>query len=850
MQFEACPDDAIWQRWQAAGLDPTTRQALTQHLDNCVCCQQLASVLTPGGAGAEPGDAGPALDHANERRYRLRDVLAVGGMGTICRAYDTVLQRLVAIKTPRYETTSRSRFTREVQILSQLNHPAIVPVLDAGIQSDDSPYFVMPLLEGETLDRRLDPSATTVDRLALLALILPIADAVSHAHARRVLHRDIKPHNIMITKWGDAVLLDWGLAKPFGDASLDDERSDSAPPPTTGNQLTRAGQGMGTLDYSAPEQLAGGAVDERSDVYALGAVMFTILAGQSPRQATDYRHALATVSPDLAAIVLRAIAKDPEHRYPSAEAMKLDLDRFERGLLVGARHYSLQQRVVRWIRRHRIAVGALALALAVATVSGLLWSRAVDAQRQRKLAANAVAQANVERRQLAMNLLLGDVQRQYATMGRSDLLVALADKVESLIAHSSPADLDAARLRWIQSEAALIQKKLDVADHALKLADADIARLPMAHQREAYCPQAIARAQLNIARGKLTHVASTLLPCMWPIHLWTAKPSLPQRIQAWSLVADLERQTGNLPRAVELYQFAFDQASSANEVSTVDVFAIGNRLAGTLLSAGDITRAKTTALQLYRLGKRAAAAAPADRELRTALVLAQLALAKCEIRLHSPQAQTVTLDTLAAARLAVADDPNDVDRRMLLSSALSLAGRVASDAQRQALLEESTANSAAIALASPSLTNMLNYRVDLSDLASAYLEQKDASKAWQQCQLGLALLTDIAAKFPQANIATEQMNSLLVAAEVQSALHHTDEELRLIDQALAVAAKAQTGSAPFAALRLTALAMRYALHPREVDQAQWRAAIEQCRTEADCDDAELKLAQRLATTPR
>jgi tetratricopeptide (TPR) repeat protein len=824
------------------------------HLNGCDSCQQLASVLAPGlaTASAEPGsdDAGPALDNANERRYRLRDVLAVGGMGTICRAYDNVLHRLVAIKTPRDETTSRKRFAREVQILSQLNHPAIVPVLDAGKQSDDSPYFVMPLLEGETLDRRLDKTSTTADRLALLALILPIADAVAHAHAQRVLHRDIKPHNIMITQWGDAVLLDWGLAKQF-DADDDIEGSNIDSKLTPDSHLTRLGQGLGTVDYSAPEQLAGAPVDQRSDVFALGAVMFTILAGVSPRHCADHQRALAVVSPDLAAIVRRAIAPTPNERYPSAHAMTLDLDRFQRGLLVGARHYSLRQRAARWIRHHRIAVGAVAIAVTVATVSGVLWSRAVEAQRQRKLQADAVALANGERRQRAMELLLGDVQRQYATMGRSDLLVTLADKIDGLVGKDARADLDTARLRWIQSEAALIQKHLDVAAQTLDLADSEIAHFTAAQQNEAYCPQAIARAQLNMQRGQLEQVSAPLLPCLFGTNPWGVHAPRQLRIQALTLVADVDRQTGNVPRAIALFQFAFDQAKAASDVPRFDYFAIGNRLTSALISTGNISDAKSLAQELYRESQRAMAAAPADRALRTVMVLAQLSLAKCEIQLRSTEATAVALAALAAARHAVNDDPNDVDRRALLGTALNLAGRVASDAQRQPLLEESTANSAAIAVVSPSLNNLLRYRIDLSDLAAHYLEQGNTTKAWQHCQTGLALIADITAKHPQANIATEQMNMLLVAAEVQSAMHQTDEELRLIDQALAVAAKAQTGSAPFAALRLTALAMRYALRPREIDQAQWRAAIEQCRTEADCDEADLQLAQRLApATPR
>ena len=253
---------------------------------------------------ARPGAAGPAATSAADlaaadlatadlaaaaARYELQAELVRGGMGRILQAYDRVLQRPVALKCLRDPAGSHARFAREIATLVHLNHPAIVTILDSGWLGPDEPFFAMPLLAGESLQQRLATPRPLPARLALLRTLRPLFGAVAYAHDQGVLHRDIKPHNIFLGRFDECILLDWGLATapraasapplrpsapslPDTTTTAAPDRAPSAPlafaatlaAPTAhaagalaAGPLTRYGAGLGTLAYSAPEQLAG-----------------------------------------------------------------------------------------------------------------------------------------------------------------------------------------------------------------------------------------------------------------------------------------------------------------------------------------------------------------------------------------------------------------------------------------------------------------------------------------------------------------------------------------------------------------------------------------------------------------
>ncbi|MGB1014465.1 MAG: serine/threonine-protein kinase, partial [Nannocystaceae bacterium] len=221
-------------------------------------------------------DEGPV----GERRYEFEEVFAVGGLGVVRRAYDRRLGRIVAVKElQNADTESVRRFVREAVITARLQHPAIVPLYDIGRHEDGEPYYCMKMIDGKSLDQVIAEREKFSERLALVEHVRAAADAIAYAHLNRVIHRDLKPANILVGDLGETVVIDWGLAKDLSITSEDDEMSESLTA-ICSDELTEMGTVMGTLRYMPPEQAQGVSVDERSDVFALGAVLFHVLAGR------------------------------------------------------------------------------------------------------------------------------------------------------------------------------------------------------------------------------------------------------------------------------------------------------------------------------------------------------------------------------------------------------------------------------------------------------------------------------------------------------------------------------------------------------------------------------------------
>ena len=211
-------------------------------------------------------------------RFETRSELGRGGMGRVDEAFDRALGRPVAIKHMLSPSgTELARFEREVRITARLEHPGIVPIHDAGRSADGTPYYVMRRVDGRPLsevarDKSLD------ERLALVPNVLAACDAVAFAHARGVIHRDIKPTNILIGPFGETLMIDWGLAREISGDTLADTPSLPSQP-----DLTRAGTVAGTPGFMSPEQARGEGVDARADVFALGVTLFYVLAGRPCR---------------------------------------------------------------------------------------------------------------------------------------------------------------------------------------------------------------------------------------------------------------------------------------------------------------------------------------------------------------------------------------------------------------------------------------------------------------------------------------------------------------------------------------------------------------------------------------
>ena len=298
-------------------------------------------------------------------RYEAGTELGRGGMGRVVEAHDKMLGRTVALKEALdTDADALRRFARETQITARLEHPAIVPVYDAGVSPDGSPFYVMRKVTGRPLDKLVAASKHLNERLALLPHVMAACQAVAHAHERGIIHRDLKPANILVGARGETIVIDWGLAKAIDET---DPQRPSTLEPEPGESLhTRAGAVFGTPGFMSPEQHASSSeVDERADVFALGATLYYMLATRVPALPPE---PIAGVPRELAAIIDKALSADLQTRYRNAGALAEDLSRFMTGQLVAAHAYTTRERVWRFVRRHRalvITVGAAALVVAI-----------------------------------------------------------------------------------------------------------------------------------------------------------------------------------------------------------------------------------------------------------------------------------------------------------------------------------------------------------------------------------------------------------------------------------------------------------------------------------------------------
>jgi tRNA A-37 threonylcarbamoyl transferase component Bud32 len=342
-------------------------------------------VMFPREAGAENGveDEQRPLSSG---RYRLGAMLGEGGMAIVLEAEDVHLKRPVAIKQLRdglrNDPAARRRFFAEAEILAGLDHAGVVPVHEAGLFEDGGPFYAMARVKGSTLADLLaaDPGAGYRLSLRLVEIVQRAAETMGHAHGRDLIHLDLKPHNIMIDDDGSVYVMDWGIAQRAGAVSGADR-----------------GMLRGTPAYMSPEVASGRAdlATPRSDVFALGVILYEVLTGRRPftGDAAQILKAVATGTPpaprrvarhvprELSAICMKAMARDSAVRYPTARELANDLRDYRNFLPISAVRPTFRDRIAKWMRRHPRATSAMVTSAVALLVFGGIRAYRVAAER-------------------------------------------------------------------------------------------------------------------------------------------------------------------------------------------------------------------------------------------------------------------------------------------------------------------------------------------------------------------------------------------------------------------------------------------------------------------------------------
>ena len=344
-------------------------------------------------------------------RFRILRPHAQGGLGAVFVALDGELNREVALKhildKHADDPVCRGRFLLEAEVTGGLEHPGIVPVYGLGTYGDGRPYYAMRFIKGDSLKEAIagfhtarsvtgDPGRRSLELRKLLGRFIDVCNAIEYAHSRGVLHRDIKPGNIIVGRHGETLVVDWGLAKATGKADRSAIDRVLMPSSASGSSETLPGAALGTPAYMSPEQAEGNldALGPRSDIYSLGATLYCLLTGRPPVEKDDLaavlravqkgefpppREIFPTIDRALDAICVKAMALRPADRYATPRAMADDIERWMAEEPVTAWREPFARRARRWARRNRSLV-MTASAAAVVALAGLLAVVAVQSE--------------------------------------------------------------------------------------------------------------------------------------------------------------------------------------------------------------------------------------------------------------------------------------------------------------------------------------------------------------------------------------------------------------------------------------------------------------------------------------
>ncbi|TDR43860.1 serine/threonine-protein kinase [Tahibacter aquaticus] len=502
--------------------------------------------------------------------YAITAKLGEGGMGSVFRAQRVVgnIDQQVAIKIAHRELLNESSLARlrlERQVLALLQHPNIAAMYDLGELDDGTPYIVMEYVQALPLPDYVAHNGTGLRER--LQLFLQLCDAVAYAHRNLIVHRDIKPANVLVTDTGQPKLLDFGIAKPLQHrlGSVEIEQ-------------THAAQRYFSLRNVAPEQLRGETVTVTCDVYGLGTVLYELLCGHPlydleglnlteveqrisqddppppSRRAAASNAALLpwqrTLAPDLDAIALFALRRDPQARYASVDALAADLHRYLHGYPVAARQGSRLYHAGRFLRRHRVALATSALFVAVIAVAGTLWLRQYIS-----------AQAERERAENVTHIIIDALAAVQPARARDQEISAreVFEQVGS-IALSSSLDNQPATRTQLAAAVARIYLQLGLPREALTLIERIEGDIPQASDKVRFELET-ARAQAQLELGRVWQVRAAL-----QTHAETARTA-PERLQWRLLEAGVHINRGEFDQALALLQTVAAADSGAAQMT-------------------------------------------------------------------------------------------------------------------------------------------------------------------------------------------------------------------------------------------------------------------------------------------
>jgi tetratricopeptide (TPR) repeat protein len=361
---------------------------------------------------ADSASEAPAI----EDRYEIRTELGAGGSKVVVEAYDRLSNRLVALAKARNPQDERSRaaFLHEARITATLQHPNVMPVYDLALEPE--PYFTMRLGSDLTFRDHLPGKPAFNSLEANLEVFLKVCDAVSHAHSQGILHLDLKPDNVQVGELGDVLLSDWGLARRLDEVAT-----------TIGSDPREI---AGTPGFLAPEQTDPrcGVLDERTDVYALGALLYAILCGHPPLSGSNLDHLVekirtgsfpapsqahdrTPIPPALEAVAMRALETAPTDRYQTVVALSNEIERFRGGFATIAENASFGQHFLLLVQRHKGVCAAIAAGLLISTITVAGFVRAL----QEREATAVAARDEAEQARAIAEAALEDARRERAT---------------------------------------------------------------------------------------------------------------------------------------------------------------------------------------------------------------------------------------------------------------------------------------------------------------------------------------------------------------------------------------------------------------------------------------------------